>query len=197
MREPGFSNNVPPGLHYLPPLDPKKEEFLELFRSFLSSKDERTNILALSEEDARFFIEIIDRVCFSRTFTGACPFIFSLDAKAFRAAKLDAELRNLAFSVLRKLCGRIGHLPESYLLSEKLDLPVLPYASGGFADVRMGVFKRKNVAVKSLRISEQDDKTKIRKVRNQVISSCLRALTHRSTSVRKLPCGRICPIPMS
>jgi len=59
-------------MHYLPPLDPKSEEFVELFRSFLSSKDGRTDILALSDEDARFFIEIIDRVRFSRTFLGAC-----------------------------------------------------------------------------------------------------------------------------
>ena len=98
---------------------------------------------------------------------------FSLDAKAFRAAKLDAELRNLAFSVLRRLCGRIGHLPESYLLSDKFEMSGLPHASTNFTDTRMGVFKRKNVVVKSLRISEQDDKAKIRKVRNQAISSRL------------------------
>jgi hypothetical protein len=57
-----FSGDAPPGLHYLLPLDPKSEEFAELFRSYLMSKDERTNILALSEEDAKLFIEIIDRV---------------------------------------------------------------------------------------------------------------------------------------
>ena len=62
---------MPPGLHYLSPLDPKSEEFVELFRSFLSSEDERANILALSGEDARLFIEIIDGVRFSRTFSGA------------------------------------------------------------------------------------------------------------------------------
>jgi hypothetical protein len=106
---PGFSN-------------PKSKEFEELFRSFLSSKDERTNILALSEEDARLFIEIIDRVRFSRTFLDACSMISTLDVKAFRAARLETELRQLAFSVLRKLCGRIGHLPESYLLSDEFDL---------------------------------------------------------------------------
>ncbi|KAF9648265.1 kinase-like protein [Thelephora ganbajun] len=158
-----FSNNVPPGLHYLPPLDPKSEEFAELFRSFLMSKDERTNILALSDEDARLFIEIVDRVCSPRTFPGACSMILSLDMKAFRAARLETELRQLAFSVLRRLCAKIGHLPDSYLLSDKFDLSGLPRASGGFADVRRGVFKGKDVAVKSLRVSEVDDKARIRK----------------------------------
>ena len=68
---PEFSNNVPPGLHYLPHLDPRSEEFVELFRTFLSSKDERTNILALAEPDAKLFIELIDTVRF-RMFFGAC-----------------------------------------------------------------------------------------------------------------------------
>ena len=53
---------MPPGLHFLPPLDPKSEEFAELFRSLLSSKDGRKDILALSEGDAKVFIEIVDRV---------------------------------------------------------------------------------------------------------------------------------------
>jgi hypothetical protein len=90
--------------------------------------------------------------------------VFSLGTKAFRSARLEPELRHLAFGVLRRLCGRIGHLPESYLLSDKFDLSGSPRAFGGFADVRMGVLKGMNVAVKSLRVSEVDDRTRIRKV---------------------------------
>jgi serine/threonine protein kinase len=107
------------------------------------SKDERKTILELSEGDARIFIEIVDR--------------------AFRAARLDNDLRAIAFGVLRRLCGRIGQLPESYLLSDKFDLSGIPRASGGFSDVRMGIFKGKDVAVKSLRVSEMDDKQRIRR----------------------------------
>jgi hypothetical protein len=132
----------------------------------LSSKDERTNILALSEEDARLFIEIIDRVHFSRTFLNARLMISSLGVKALRAARLETELRQLAFSILRRLCGRIGHLPESYLFSDKFDLSGVPRASTGFTDVRMGVFKEKNVAIKTLRLSPADNKARIRKVGN-------------------------------
>ena len=161
---------MPPGLHYLPPLNPKSKDFAELFRSFLSSKDERTNILALSEDDARLFIEIIDRVHFSRIFLDPCSIISSLGVKAFRAARLEPELRNLALNVLRRLCGRIGHLPQSYLLSDKFDVSGPPRASGGFADLRMGTFKGKNVAAKSLRVSESDDKARIRKVGNEAAS---------------------------
>ena len=52
------------------------------------------------------------------------------------------------------------------MLSAKFDLSVMPYAAGGIADVRMGSFKGKDVAVKSLRVAELDDKMRIRKVRN-------------------------------
>ena len=117
--------------------------------------------------------------------------------KAFRASPLDNELRGLAFSILRRLSGRIGHLPESYLLSDKFDISGKVIASGGFADVRMGVFKGKNVAVKTLRVSVADDKTRIRRVREQATISCLVTHALYSTSAKKLPCGRTCPIRTS
>jgi len=103
---------------------------------------------------------------------------FIPDMKVFRAVRFDTELRQLAFSVLRRLCGKIGHLPGSYLLSDKFDLSGMPRASGDFADVWMGIFKGKNVAIKSLRVSEVDDKAKIRKVRKRSTSS--HPLTHRT-----------------
>ena len=167
-----------PELLYLLSLDPESKEFEELFRLFLSSKDDRTIILALSEEDAlRISIEIIDRVHSSRIFLNACLTISSLGVKALRAARLETELRHLAFSILRRLCGRIGHLPESYLLSDIFDLSGVPRASTGFADVRVGVFKEKSVAIKTLRFSPTDDKARIRKVGNQATSSHLGSLT--------------------
>ena len=84
--------------------------------------------------------------------------------KAFRAARLELGTRLIAFNIFRRLCGKIGHLPESYLLPDKFDLSGLPLTSGGFAEVRMGMFGGKTVAVKSLRVSELDDKATIRKV---------------------------------
>ena len=98
---------------------------------------------------------------------------YHLAIKTLRAAKLEIELREIAFSVLRRLCGRIGYLPESYLLSNKFDLSENlsegPDFVGSFADVRKGAFKGKDVAVKSSRVAERDDKMKIRKVRVQAV----------------------------
>ena len=169
-----------------------------MFQSFLSSKEGRADILELSGEDARLFIEIIDSVRFSRTPFGDYSLIPSPDVKVFRAARLETGLRQLAFNILRKLCGKIGYLPESYLLSDEFDLSGLPRASGGFADVRMGVLKGEDVVVKSLRISEEDDTGRIHKVRNQTTSSHPDSLIlPYSASVKRFPCGRTCPIPTS
>jgi len=132
----------------------------------LSSKDELTDLLALPEEDAKLFIEIIDKVHLPRTLCGICSLIFPPDVKAFRVARLEPELRAIAFRVLRRLCGRTGHLPESHLLSHKFDLSGSPRASGGFAEVRVGVLKGKSVAIKTLKVLELEDKAIIRKVRN-------------------------------
>jgi hypothetical protein len=92
--------------------------------------------------------------------------------KAFQAAQLETELRHLAFSILRRLCGRIGHLPKSYLLPDKFDLSGSPHVSGGVADIRMRVFKGKHVAVKTVKLSLLGrDIAKIRKVGNQATPS--------------------------
>jgi len=90
---------------------------------------------------------------------------------------LEPELRRIALGVLRGLCGRVGHLPESYLLSDKFDLSGMPRASGGFADVWKGKFRGEvKVAIKCLRVSATDDKAKIHKAGEHALSSYLSSL---------------------
>ena len=49
-------------------------------------------------------------------------------------------------------------------ITDKIDVGEDILASGGFADVMCGTYLGHRVAVKALRISEQDDVKKIRKV---------------------------------
>ena len=116
---------------------------------------------------------------------GACSLIPLPNTKAFRASPLKTELRNIALGVLRRLCGRIGHLPNSYLLSDKFDLTGDPCASGHCADIRMGVLKGRDVAVKSLRVSEMDDKVKIRKVGDQATAPPPDSLIRRAALLQR------------
>jgi hypothetical protein len=65
---------------------------------------------------------------------------------------------NKCLLLLRNLCGRVGMLPMSYLISEGLVIPDdHPYASGGFADVWFAQLYDHGVAVKFLRFSQADD----------------------------------------
>ena len=148
------------------------------------------NILALSEGDARLFIEIIDSVCSSRAHFGAYSFILFLDIKALHVAQLEPQLRHLAFAVLTRLCGKIGYLPESYLLSDKFDLSGMPHTSGGFSDVRKCVQRkgRCGKVFEGLRSVQQNESSQGRKL-NCIFSSGLAHTPYR-TFVKKLSCGR-------
>jgi len=50
------------------------------------------------------------------------------------------------------------------MITEKIEVEDEVLASGGFSDVRIGKYKGHLVAVKTMRLAEQDDILKIRKV---------------------------------
>ena len=68
--------------------------------------------------------------------------------------------------MLRKLAGNAGTLPNNYLVSKGADFQVEEniFACGGFADVRRGVLFKKVVAVKTIRMAQDSNLPKIRKV---------------------------------
>ena len=50
------------------------------------------------------------------------------------------------------------------VIAEKIEVEDEILASGGFSDVRGGIYKGHRVAVKTLRVASRDDVRKIRKV---------------------------------
>ena len=65
---------------------------------------------------------------------------------------------------LRRLAGYHGRLPDSMIITERIEVEDKILASGGFADVRCGRCIGHLVAVKTLRVAKKDDFLKIRKV---------------------------------
>jgi hypothetical protein len=65
---------------------------------------------------------------------------------------------------LRRLAGRYGRLPDSIIITERIEVEDKILASGGFADVRCGRCIGHLFAVKTLRVAKKDDFLKIRKV---------------------------------
>jgi len=68
------------------------------------------------------------------------------------------------FVTLRRLSGYYGRLPDSMVITDKIDVDDNILASGGFADIRCGTWKGQLVAVKTVRLAARDDHRKIRKV---------------------------------
>ena len=81
------------------------------------------------------------------------------------------------------------------MITEKIEVEDKILASGGFADVRRGKYMGHLVAVKALRVAEQDDFAKIRKVTINDISPPLEKRSHplcTSNSARRSSFGAHC-----
>jgi len=128
----------------------------------LLDKDGRTFISNLAREDAELCIEILDHV--SRN-----PYpLPSRRLRWFRQGLAEHNLKTtekqVFFVALRRLAAIHGRLPESMMIAEDLKVSDKVLASGGFADVRTGTYMGHLVAVKTMRVAEQDGFLKIRKV---------------------------------
>jgi hypothetical protein len=80
--------------------------------------------------------------------------------------KLRSSEKQAFFGTLRRLAGKHARLPESMIITEKIDYSGSGqlYMSGGFADIKPGKYKGCTVAVKTLRVAVTDDFEKIKKV---------------------------------
>lgn len=68
----------------------------------------------------------------------------------------DDELRRRYILLLAKTCKACGIIPSSYLLQEESIRVGRVFYHGGFADVRDGEYSGRPVAIKYLRIKEED-----------------------------------------
>jgi serine/threonine protein kinase len=88
--------------------------------------------------------------------------------------RLKPAEKQAFFVALRRLAGSHGRLPDSVILTERVEASDKILTSGGFADVRSGRYMGRLVAVKTLRVTEQDDLLRIRKVSTNDIHSANR-----------------------
>ena len=90
----------------------------------------------------------------------------SVEHQALKGGRLQSKLAGHSLAMLRKLSGSTGQLPDSYLVGEGVDYQVEDgiFACGGFADVRKGKLAKKIVAVKTIRMTQDSNMSKIRKV---------------------------------
>jgi len=139
----------------------------------LVDKEGRTFMSSLECKDAELCIEILDNV--GRNSHLPPLRHLRLFHQGIAEHKLKTVEKQAFFVTLRRLAGIHGRLPDSMMITGKIEVEDEIAASGGFADVRIGRYMGRLVAVKNMRLSEQDDTLMIRKV--NVSDHFLAALT--------------------
>jgi hypothetical protein len=149
-------------------LDPKSHTYARLLKRLVDVQENRILALEFTDGDASAVVNIIDGVSsFNRLCLYYCtPYSSAIQNQALRGNVLHSKLARHSFSMLRKLAGNTAQLPYSYLVSQDADYRVEEtiFACGGFADVRRGTLAKRPVAVKTIRIAQDRDVSKIRKV---------------------------------
>ena len=127
----------------------------------MSSTEGREFIYALGPRDAGLCLELLDRVsrCFLSFHSSQTPL------QGLTKRPLDGGLKKTFLLTMITLAGRHGRLPSSFAISDNVEVLDKILASGGFADVRPGVYGNRPVAVRTLRVSPGSDMNKIRNVR--------------------------------
>ncbi|KAF9645811.1 kinase-like protein [Thelephora ganbajun] len=116
---------------------------VRILAEILADKEGRDFISHLKINDAKLCIEILDR--------------------GIAKHNLKITEKQDFFVTLRRLAARHGRLPDSVIITDKIEVEDKILASGGFADVRSGSYKGHRVAVKTLKVAMNDDVPKIRK----------------------------------
>ena len=128
----------------------------------MSSVEGREFICALGPRDAGLCLELLDRV--SRCFPS-----FHISQTALQGLTkrpLDGGLKKAFLLTTIALAGRHGRFPSSFVVADQVEISNKILASGGFADVKPGVYENRPVAVRALRILPGSDIKKIRTVRS-------------------------------
>ena len=141
---------------------------IQILAEVLADKQGKSFVLNLEPKDAELCIEILDRASHFAVFA---PLSLRLIwfRQGIKRNGLNPSQKQDFFSALRRLAASRGHLPESMVMSEEIKVEEEILASGGFSDVRRGIYEGHRVAVRALRVTLKDDISKIRKVSDEII----------------------------
>lgn len=135
---------------------------VRILAEILADKEGRAFISRLERKDAELCIEILDHVSYNLDFLPLRP--LRLPLQGIAEANLKLAEKQAFFVALRRLAALYGRLPDSIIITERIETSGDVLASGGFADVRRGTYMGCLVAVKTMRVAVQDDFLKMRKV---------------------------------
>lgn len=132
--------------------------------ALLGSQEDLQAIARLTGPEARKVVDFISQVCSSPFSVKRLTNVCRAATQAINSPLLAEPLRKEALRLLCKLCGACKLLPTDCVLNEELVETKIQIGSGGFADVWQGTYGVMQVAIKRLRVDEQDDFTELYKV---------------------------------
>ena len=128
----------------------------------LTEKEGRTFISSLERDDAEVCIDVLDNVSSNCVHSLVCN--LKRFGQGIAGHRLNATERQIFLIALRRLAESHGRLPDSMVITEKIEIEPKVLANGGFADVRLGRHMGCLVAVKTLRVPATSDIQMVKKV---------------------------------
>ena len=142
------------------------DELVKRLTEALADESQRSVILKMTGDNAVLVIECLDRVSEIGS-RSLCRVLITLKvtfSETFRANS-DIRTRSMVISTISRLSRGCQYLPYSYWIDPKtITLPEERFTSGGCAEVYRGTQNGEPVAVKVLRTSNQESRTKLVKV---------------------------------
>ena len=134
-------------------------------------------MIKLSMADAKVALDVMDQVsftCSAKTVTHVAS-----STQVFKDDKIPREHKCDTIYTMRKLAYSSGQVPASYQIDRgSLNMEMAVIACGAFADVRKGKLGERAVAIRTLRVDQQLDKSESEKVRGASID-CSEAIDER------------------
>jgi len=172
----------------------KGEAQVRSMAEIVAEKEGRVFLLSLGCKDAVLCIRVLDHVSRSFDLHGRYP---RWSCQGITGHDFAPSEKHAFFLTLRRLAEHHGRLPDRMVITEGIEISDEVLASSGFADIRSGTYMGHRVAVKTIRVTAQDNFLKIRKVSiNFGHPECGLTIPLRDFA-RKLSCGARCPIRTS
>ena len=154
------------------------EDYQRLWKAFAGATDKAQAIRSLAEiladKEGRAFISCLGskdaaRLCIETLGDVSCSLYLPHSPpqtirQGIAAPDIQPAEKQAFFVTLRRLAERHGLLPNRMRIAEKIEVPDEMLAFGAFADLKSGTYGGRTVAVKTIRVTAQDDFEKIKKV---------------------------------
>jgi len=138
-----------------------KTQAAQTLANILADRDGEGFVSNLDSADVKLCIEILSNVSPDLRLPRSQP---QEIRQGIAGQHLKPAEKRAFFIMLRKFAEHHGLLPSRMMITERIDVSDEILGSGGFGDIRLGMYRGRPVAVKVFRLTARDDYVNVRKV---------------------------------